>query len=30
MKVGCAAIFQNQEQLKCLQNESSISNVEVT
>ena len=24
MKVGCAAIFQNQEQLKCLPNESAV------
>ena len=30
MKVGCAAIYQNQELLKCLPNESSISSAEVT
>ena len=30
MKVGCAAIFQNQELLKCLPNESSIYCAEVT
>ena len=30
MKVGCAAIFQNQELLKCLPNESSIYNEEAT
>ena len=30
MEVGCAAIFQNQEPLKCLPNESSISSAKVT
>ena len=30
MKVGCAAIFQNQELLKCLPNESSIYSAEIT
>ena len=29
-KIGCAAIFQNQELLKCLVNESSIYSAEVT
>ena len=29
MKVGCAAVFQNQELLKCLPNESSIYRAEV-
>ena len=29
MKVGCAAVFQNQELLKYLQNESSIYSAEV-
>ena len=29
MKVGCAAVFQNQELLKCLPNESSIYSAEV-
>ena len=30
MKVGCAAIFQNQELLRCLSNESSIYSAEIT
>ena len=30
MKVGCAAIFQNQALVKCLPNESSIYSAEVT
>ena len=29
MKVGCAAVFQNQELLKCLPNEFSIYSAEV-
>ena len=29
MKVGCAAVFQNQELLKCIPNESSVSRAEV-
>ena len=28
MKVGCAVVFQNQELLKCLPNESSVSSAE--